>query len=342
MRRIGGAFERIIRVENLYGAWRDFLRGKRSRPSVMRFAVDAERRLLQLHRALAAGSYHPGPYRLHLVREPKVRLVAAAPVRDRVVHHALYRQLAPTFDRSLIDTSYACIPGRGTHRAVVRFLRALRSHRFALLLDVRHYFLCIHRPTLMAVLSRRLKEQRLLDLCGRIVESGRDIYQHPEVRAALGLEPGFPPDHTGIPIGNLTSQWWANHYLSGLDHFLKRQVRVAHVQRYMDDISLFADDPGALIDAREQAREWLWRERRLQLKDPNAAVRSTAAAFDHLGYRVRRQGLARTTKALARAELAAGNRDGMEKHLAEARRVADTVPDPDAKRALIADLGTIA
>lgn len=302
MRRIGGAFERIIGIENLYGAWRDFRRGKRSRASVTRFSVEAERRLLQLHRALASRSYRPGPYRLHLIHEPKVRLVAAAPVCDRIVHHALYRQLAPALDRSLIDTSYACLPGRGTHRAVLGFLGAVRTHRYVLMLDIRHYFLSIDLGILNGILGRHLKEPRLLALCARVAESGRGIYDHPDVRAALGLEPGFPPPNAGLPIGNLTSQWWANHYLSGFDHFLKRELRVAHVQRYMDDITLFDDDRDTLSAAREQGRDWLWTQRRLRLKNPDAEVRSTDGVFEYLGYRISRRGIRPTRDAVLRAE----------------------------------------
>lgn len=289
-------------MDNLFGAWRDFRRGKRGRPSVIRFEVDAERRLLQLHRALESGAYLPGPYRLHVIREPKVRLVAAAPVGDRIVHHAVYRDLAPVLDRSLINASYACIPGRGSHRALLAFLAALRRHRFALLLDIRRYFLSVDRRILLAILARRIKDRRLLDLCARIADSGSGIYHHPEVRAALGLESGFPPEHAGLPLGNLTSQWWANHYLSGFDHFLKRDLCIAHVQRYMDDVSLFADDRETLVRAREQAQTWLLSERALHLKDPNAPVRSTAEVFEYLGHRVTRRGIAPLRSAVVRAE----------------------------------------
>ena len=118
MRRVGGLFDEVVGLDNLWAAWRTFRRGKRGRPTVARFEADADRQLPRLHRALTSGGYAPGPYRLKLIREPKVRLISAAPVRDRVVHHALDRVLAPTLDRRLIEHTYACLHGRGTHRAV--------------------------------------------------------------------------------------------------------------------------------------------------------------------------------------------------------------------------------
>ncbi|WP_428265790.1 hypothetical protein [Haliangium sp.] len=124
MKRFGGLFDEIVSPRNLWRAWGDFRRGKRGRPSVLRFERHADRHIMQLHRALVAGSYRPSGYRTHLIRQPKVRLISAAPVRDRVVHHAVHRVLAPLLDRGLVEHTYACLPGRGAHRAV------LGPHRF--------------------------------------------------------------------------------------------------------------------------------------------------------------------------------------------------------------------
>ncbi len=316
MRRCGQLFDTTVSTVNLWRGWRTFCRGKRSRPSVRAFEVEADRHLIHLHRELAGGTYEPQGYRLLLLRAPKRRLIAAAPVRDRVVHHAVHRQLAPRLDPRLIATTYACLPGRGSHRAVLAFLAALRSHRFALCLDVRHYFLTIDRRILMDLMRRSLKDARLLRLLRTIMESGARLYQQPEVMEYLGLPPGFPPPGSGLPIGNLTSQWWGNHYLSGLDHFVKRDLRVPHYQRYMDDLTLFADSRPQLAEAREAVAHWLWQKRRLRLKHPSSEPRSTRRRFTYLGFRVSRAGLSPTRDLLRRLQ----------------RRVAQVVLHGDSER----------
>ena len=107
----------------------------------------------------------------------------------------------------------------------------------------------------------------------------------------LDLPPGFPPEGCGLPIGNLTSQWWGNHYLSGLDHYLKRTLKLPHVQRYLDDITLFSDSRAQLVEARAQVARWLADERHQILKHPHASVRPTTSRFRYLGYRVSRKGI---------------------------------------------------
>lgn len=291
MRRLAALFEEILSTRNLWHAWLTFRKGKRRRVTVQRFEATVTRALFALHRELEAGTWRPRPYRLRMIEEPKRRLIAAAAVRDRVVHHAIYRVLSPRLDSRLIDTTYACVEGRGSHRALIAFLGAARRHRYVLLLDIRHYFMSIHHETLLDVFARMLREPRLLKLLRTITASGEGLYAPDDVRAFLSLPEGFPPPGCGLPIGNLTSQWWGNHYLSGFDHFVKRTLRLPHYQRYMDDLSLFGDSRAQLEEARAAASEWLWRERRLRLKHPKAAVRETAAWHTYLGHRVSRAGI---------------------------------------------------
>ncbi len=224
------------------------------------------------------------------------------PVRDRVVHHAIHRVLAPWLDRSLVDHTYACLPGRGAHRAVLAFVGALRRYRYVVQLDIRRYFLSIHRPTLLALLARKVRDHRLLALFERILAGGTDLYRDPVIARTLGLELGFPPEGCGLPIGNLTSQWWANHYLSGLDHFVRRALHLPHTQRYMDDITLFSNHRGELAAARDACVGWLRAERQLALKDPQAQVRRTSGTFRYLGRRIRRGNIRLEGLRLARAE----------------------------------------
>ncbi len=301
MRRFGGLFPEVVSAANLWQAWKDFRRGKGRRPSVRAFERGADRRVFRLHRELAAGAYAPAGYRLKVIFEPKRRLIAAAPVRDRVVHHAVHRLLAPRLDRRLVDTTFACREGYGNHRAVLAFLAALRRHRWVLLLDLRHYFLSVDRGILVdRVMGGRLKDRPLLELLRTIAESGAGLYRHPAVVGFLGLEAGFPPAGCGLPIGNLTSQWWGNQYLADFDHFVKRDLKVPHYQRYMDDVTLFGDSARGLERARDAAAGWLAGERRLRFKAPAARPRSTGGRFTYLGYRVSRAGIEPTREVIAR------------------------------------------
>lgn len=283
-------FDQVVAPSNLWAAWREFERGKRRRPDVAAFGLDAERHVLALAGALNAGTWRPAGYRLLRVRDPKRRLVSAAPVRDRVVHRALYRVVAPWWDRSFIAHSYACIEGRGAHRALLTFRRRCRRYGYVLGLDMARYFYRIDRERLRGLLSRRLPEPGIRRLVDRILESGSGLYRRPEVVSWLGWSgPGEPG--RGLPIGNLTSQWWGNLYLDGADHYAKRVLGVASYQRYMDDMALFGDDAAALVEARDALGRWLGERRRLELKDPDA--RPVRADRDHayLGYRVSRRGL---------------------------------------------------
>lgn len=316
MRRLAGAFEPAVSLPNLWAAWRTFRRGKRERPSVRAFEVLAAEKLVELHHALTGDGYRPGGFRLLLLHEPKRRLIAAAPVIDRVVHHAVHRVLAPALDRTLIDRTYACLPGRGSHRAALAFLGALRRYRYLLQLDIRRYFLSIDRRILAGVLARKIRDRRMLALLSTIAESGEGLYQKPGVAEFLGLDPGFPPPGCGLPIGNLTSQWWGNLYLSGLDHFVLRRLRVPHYQRYMDDLTLFSDSAAELRRARTAVRDWLEMERHLRLKEPRAAVRPTRGRFRYLGFRIGRGGIEPTPEALARMR----------------RRIAEVVVEGDRER----------
>lgn len=302
MKRLGDLFGTVVSRRNLWAAWLDFRRGKRQRPSVRRFEFDVERQIPALGRRLKAGDYRPEPYRLLLIREPKRRLIAAAPVHDRVVHHAVHRVLAPLLDRGLVEHTYACLPGRGSHRALLAFQAAMRRYPWVLQLDIRHYFLSIDIEILLDLMARRIKDRDLLYLLRRIAESGEGLYDLPGVREWIGIGADFSPPGRGLPIGNLTSQWWGNHYLSGLDHFVKRGLKIPHAQRYMDDITLFSTSRLSLSEAREAIADWLWTERHLRLKKPNAEARSTRRQALYLGHRLDRDQIRPAQRALRRAK----------------------------------------
>lgn len=293
------AFEAIVDPLNLWDAWKDFRHGKRRRPDVAVFAVDAPTRVLALSRSLRSGRWRPGTYRLLYITDPKRRVIAAASVPDRVVHHAIHRCLAPWWNRRFIHHSYACLEGRGVHRALLAFQRAQARHRWLLHLDVRRFFYSIDRARLRRILFDRLPEPELRALLSRVLGSGGELYRSPEVAAWLGWEqPG--QRGRGLPIGNLTSQWWGNVYLDGLDHHVCRVLGIGAYLRYMDDFVLFADSRGLLEERRRQVAGWLEQHRGLRLKDPDAPVRSAHAPTLFLGHRVTRRNIRPGPKARGR------------------------------------------
>ncbi|MCP4659177.1 MAG: RNA-directed DNA polymerase, partial [bacterium] len=282
---------------------------------------DAERHLPDLSDAITAGRYQHGRYSLLKVWDPKPRPIAVASVGDRVVHRSIYDGLAPCFNRSFIDDSYACLPGRGNHRAVLRFLEMQRLWSHVMHLDVRGYFPSVDHRILLDLLAPRLRDSRIVSLLEAILDSGRELYLRPEVVAFYGMPEGRP---RGLPIGNLTSQWWGNLYLDGFDQFVKRELKVRGYSRYMDDLVFFADEPATLRRWRGEVRDWLWEYRRLQLNVRKGHVRSAELPQSYLGYRVTRQGYDLGPKAVRRfrrqlSGLAAGDLRRMRRVLASWR-----------------------
>ncbi len=299
MKSFSVRLEVIAAPESLLCAWRRYSAGKRRRPAVARFALDAERRLLNLSEALFRGDYYPGPYRLLEIRDPKPRLIAVATVGDRVVHRAIHDALAPCFNRSFITDSYACRRGRGSHRAVLRFLEFQRRYRNLLHLDIQRYFPSVDHEILLGLLASRLRDRRITALLETILASGDELYRRPRVAAFYPAACTDDPPR-GLPIGNLTSQWWGNLYLDGLDHFVKRELGIKGYLRYMDDLVCFADEAARLRECRWRIEEWLWENRRLRLNRRRGHVRSTELPQSYLGHRVTQQGYDLGSKAVRR------------------------------------------
>ena len=236
-------WDRLTRFSNLCLAYKKAARGKRGKAATAAFEFDLETNLFDLQAELQSGRYQPGAYTSFLIHDPKRRLISAAPFRDRVVHHALCNLIEPLFERQFIFDTYANRVGKGTHRALDRATRYLRRFRYVLPLDICQFFPAIDHAILFARLSRTLTDPRVLDLCSRILRSGQDVL------VAEYQMTYFPGDDLfaahrprGLPIGNLTSQFWANVYLNDLDHFIKRHLRVPGYVRYVDDMLLFGDD----------------------------------------------------------------------------------------------------
>lgn len=284
MKRLTGLWDQVVAFDNLLLAYRKARRGKGRKAAVAGFALRLEHELLLLQRELLAGSYRPGAYRQFTIYERKPRLISAAPFRDRVVHHALLNVIEPPLDRRFIADSYACRAGKGTHAAVARYQRWANRYRYVLKLDIARYFLSIDHRILKAKLRARIKDRPVLDLLDLIIDSSPEstgpVFHFEGDDLLTPLE-----RPTGIPIGNLTSQFFANLYLDDLDHFIKERLRVPGYLRYVDDSALLGDDKTRLHELKEIIADRLAAER-LRLHPRKAQVVPVAVGLDLLGYRV--------------------------------------------------------
>jgi retron-type reverse transcriptase len=284
MKRIGGIWSQVVSFENLLLAYRKARRGKGRSPDVARFALNLETELLRLQRELQADSYWPGAYRLFRIYERKPRVIAAAPFRDRVVHHAVMNLIEPTLDRTFVNDSYACRRGKGVHAAVDRYQAWARCNAYALKMDVSQYFPSIDHEILKAKLRRRIKDARVLALLDRIIDTSPELERAPSYFTGDDLLTPLVR-RCGIPIGNLTSQFLANLYLDDLDHYVKHTLKVRTYLRYVDDMVVLDDDKGRLAEVRAIVRERLTVER-LRLHPHKAHISPTVDGLNLLGYLV--------------------------------------------------------
>ena len=281
-RKADALFSGIASFAALEAAARRAAQGKRRKPGVAAFLARLEREALCLERELLAGTWRPGRYVEISVRDPKPRKVSAAPFRDRVVHHALCAVIEPIFERGFVFDSYANRRGKGTHRSVVRYERFRNRFGAVLRCDVFRYFPAIDHEILKADVRRRVRCERTLRLADAIIDGSNP--QEPVHRHYPGDDLLTPLERRrGLPIGNLTSQLFANVYLDGLDHFVKEVLRAKGYLRYVDDFALFHDDPAVLAGWLARIKTYLAR-RRLSLHPRKTYVAPTAEPATFLGY----------------------------------------------------------
>lgn len=277
-------FDQVCQFDNLFSAWRKAARGKRSSRAAAAFELGVADRLLELQTALKTECYRPGDYTHFTINEPKRRLISAAPFRDRVVHHALCNLIEPLFEAHFIPDSYANRAGKGTHRAVARCQHLARGYRYVLRMDIVKHFPSIDHQILLDSLRCVVTDQRVLALAGVILDSGDGIADQDYQRMF------FPGDDLlaacrpqGLPIGNLTSQFWSNCYLHPLDLFVKRELGCRAYVRYVDDFALFSNSKRQLWEWRGAVIERLQRLR-LRIHEPEAQAMPTRCGMPWLGF----------------------------------------------------------
>jgi RNA-directed DNA polymerase len=278
-------YDALTTWTNLLLAYRKASRGKRGHPNVAAFEYHLEDNLFELQERLRQQSYRPGGYVNFTIHEPKRRIISAAPFPDRVVHHALCNLIEPLFERSFIHDAYANRIGKGTHRALDRCQQFARRYRYVLQCDIRQFFPSLDHAVLRTILWRKVHDPQTRWLIDQILASGahvlRDEY---EMVWFAGDDLLAAARKRGLPIGNLTSQFWANCYLNPFDHFIQRELRCAAYLRYVDDFLLFSDDPAQLGDWLGQLTERLAQFR--LTRHLQAQPRPVTKGISFLGFRI--------------------------------------------------------
>lgn len=266
-------FKDIISLDNLLAAWQEFLRDKRGRVDVQYFNRNLMDNILLLHEGLANHTYKPGPYQSFFISDPKPRHIHKASVRDRLVHHALYRVLYPFFDRTFISDSFSCRLDKGTHKALERFevftRQVSRNNTktcWVLQCDIRKFFASINHKVLLEIVSQYIPDKDILSLLSVVVESFHTV---PEA---------------GLPLGNLTSQLLVNIYMNKFDQFIKHQLKVKYYLRYADDFVILSRDREYLIALLQKIDVFLRNNLHLFLHPQKIQLRTVASGIDFLGW----------------------------------------------------------
>lgn len=304
---MGAMFDAITHWDNLWRAYRSAARGKRRRGSAAAFEHQVADRLIALQGELRARTYRPGAYRHFFIHEPKLRKISAAPFRDRVVHHALCNLIEPVFDARFIAHSYANRTGKGTHRALDRLQAWAGRYRYVLRGDVVQHFPSLDHAMLLAKLARFVRDEDVLWLADVIVASGAGVLadEYSTVYfAGDDLLAACRP--RGLPIGNLTSQFWSNVYLNDFDWFVQRELGCGAYLRYVDDFALFSDSKATLSAWKDAIVARLACER-LTIHEAQAQVLPTGCGIPWLGFVVypthrllKRRNAVKFTRRLAR------------------------------------------
>jgi retron-type reverse transcriptase len=266
-------YEDIISLENLFTAWQEFSAGKKKKPDVKGFGTLLTNNILQLHDELANFTYVHGAYEAFNISDPKPRNIHKATVRDRVLHHAIYRKLYPFFDRVFIDGSYSCRNDKGTHKALNHFrksyLQVSRNNTktvWVLKCDVKKFFASINHSILLEILASYIPDRGILWLIRAVVKSFN--FQ----------------SSGGLPLGNLTSQLFCNVYMNELDQFVKHKLKARHYIRYADDFVFLSDNKDWLESVVVEVADFLEHRLRLRLHPDKIHLKSLASGVDFLGW----------------------------------------------------------
>ena len=268
------AYNDIISLENLLLAWEEFRKGKRKKRDVQEFEINLTYNIFLLHRQLLEKTYTHGGYHAFNISDPKPRNIHKALVRDRVVHHAIYRKLYPFFDRTFIADSFSCRKYKGTHRALERFksfgYKVSKNNTctaYVLKCDIRKFFATIDQVVLFPVLSKYISDSGVLELLKIIVSS----FNSGKI-------------WVGLPLGNLTSQLLVNIYMNEFDQFVKHWLGVKYYIRYADDFVIMSNDKEYLQKLIPHLQRFLIERLKVSLHPHKLFIKTYASGADFLGW----------------------------------------------------------
>lgn len=261
-------------MENLLEAWKEFIKGKKSRKDVLEFERNLMANVILLHKELADKTYKHSPYEAFNISDPKPRNIHKASVRDRLLHHAIYRTLYPFFDRTFIAQSYSCRFGKGTHKAIEQFkaymYKVSKNNTktvWVLKCDIRKFFASIDHPTLIKIIKEYIPDKDIIWLLSEIIGSFHSTDKG-----------------VGLPLGNLTSQLLVNVYMNKFDQFMKHKLKAKYYLRYADDFAIISRDKEWLIETLQDVSEFLWSNLKLKLHPNKVSIRTVGAGNDFLGW----------------------------------------------------------
>ena len=264
-KRTGYLFDKTFTIENLYEAFLNARKSKRKKLGTLKFEKNLGTELQKLYDELQSGRYRPKPYIQFKVYEPKERVINAPAFRDLVVQHAIYKIIYPIFDKTFIDTSFACRKGGGTHKASLYTQNELKKYEgnlYFLKLDIRKFFYSINREILRKLFEKKIKDKRFIDIMCEFTYMNAD---------------------KGIPIGNLLSQIYALIYMNPVDHYIKRELKIKSYVRYVDDFVLI----GLTLDEAKIAKELCEKfvQTKLNLELSHWHIQKIKRGINFVGYR---------------------------------------------------------
>lgn len=264
MKRYKNLWDSFVSEENLELAAKKAVQSKKSKRVTQYFLKNKQKLLAELRTSLIDGAFHTSEYKIRKIFEPKERLIYILPLYpDHVVHHALINILGPIWQKSFVHDSYACIPGKGLHKASQKIMQFVRRNKFVLQCDIRKFYPSINHDIMFNIVKRKIADEKLLAVIGDVINSCGD--------------------KTNLPIGNLTSQWMGNVYMNELDHFVKEQLKCRDYIRYCDDFCLFANDKNVLAQYLDELRVFL--KNKLELDFSKSAIFPVARGVTFIGYR---------------------------------------------------------
>lgn len=266
-------FEDIISVDNLLEAWKEFIKGKRNKRDVQEFSFHLMDNIFALNAELLGHTYKHDGYHAFNISDPKPRNIHKASVRDRLLHHAIYRMLYPFFDKTFITDSYSCRLEKGTHKALNQFRRfaykVSKSNTktcWILKCDIRKFFASIDHKILLDILDLYIPDKRIIYLIKRII-------------ASFSTKP-----ETGLPLGNLTSQLFVNIYMNEFDRFIKYKLKMKSYIRYADDFVILSDNKSQLEELIPRISYFLDENLKLHLHPSKVFIKTLVSGVDFLGW----------------------------------------------------------